>query len=77
MLAVKKTKDGVFLLFAHNTDSFVSIHWPNTQIIESVSKKVQVLASMSSEDQRPVCVMSRSNTHGAIAQGGRISRYRR
>ncbi|KAN0081057.1 Nucleophile aminohydrolase [Elaphomyces granulatus] len=58
VLAVKKTKDGVFLVFGHNTDSFV-------------------LASMSSEDQRPVCVMSRSHIHGAVAQGGRVSRRRR
>ena len=25
MMAVKKTKDGVFLYFAHNTESFVSL----------------------------------------------------
>ncbi|KAL2002400.1 hypothetical protein VTN02DRAFT_6866 [Thermoascus thermophilus] len=58
IMAVKKTKDGVFLFFGHNTDSFA-------------------LASMSSEDKKPVCVMSRSNGHGSIAQGGRASRYKR
>lgn len=38
---------------------------------------IQALASMSSEDKKPVCVMSRSNGHGSIAQGGRATRYKR
>ncbi|KAJ9267523.1 hypothetical protein DTO212C5_5999 [Paecilomyces variotii] len=58
IMAVKKTKDGVFLFFGHNTDSFA-------------------LASMSSEERKPVCVMSRSNGNGSIAQGGRAYRHRR
>ncbi|RMJ28494.1 asparaginase [Aspergillus sp. HF37] len=35
------------------------------------------LASMSSEDKKPVCVMSRGNGTGGIAQGGRSCRYKR
>ncbi|RAK79895.1 threonine aspartase 1 [Aspergillus fijiensis CBS 313.89] len=33
-----------------------------------------VIASMSSEDKQPVCVMSRNNGNGSIAQGGRATR---
>ncbi|OJJ50904.1 hypothetical protein ASPZODRAFT_55003 [Penicilliopsis zonata CBS 506.65] len=58
LMAVKKTNDGVFLYFGHNTDSFA-------------------LASMSSEDSQPACVMSRSNGSGTIAQGGRAYRLKR
>ncbi|PIG81116.1 asparginase [Aspergillus arachidicola] len=58
IMAVKKTVDGVYLCFGHNTDSFA-------------------LASMSSEDKKPVSVMSRSNGNGSIAQGGRAYRSRR
>lgn len=32
------------------------------------------LASMHSEERKPVCTMSRSKGHGSIAQGGRVSR---
>lgn len=58
MLTVKKTKDGAWLYFGHNTDSFA-------------------LASMHSDEVRPVCTMSRSNGEGSIAQGGRAIRYRK
>ncbi|OJJ70489.1 hypothetical protein ASPBRDRAFT_128684 [Aspergillus brasiliensis CBS 101740] len=58
ILSVKKTVDGVFLHFAHNTDSFA-------------------LASMSSVDKKPVCVMSRNGGGGSIAQGGRACRAKR
>ena len=58
IMSVKKTVDGVFLYFAHNTDSFA-------------------LASMHSEEKKPVSVMSRSTGGGAVAQGGRVARYRR
>lgn len=58
IMAVKRTVDGVYLCFGHNTDSFA-------------------LASMSSEDKRPVSVMSRSNGNGSIAQGGRVYRFQR
>ena len=58
VMAVKKTKDGVFLYFGHNTDSFA-------------------LASMHSEEKKPVCTMSRSTGDGAIATGGRAARYRK
>ncbi|KAL5341606.1 nucleophile aminohydrolase [Aspergillus crustosus] len=55
IMTVKKTIDGIYLYFAHNTDSFV-------------------LANMSSEDKKPSSVMSRSNGHGSIAQGGKAFR---
>lgn len=58
VMAVKKTKDGVFLSFGHNTDSFA-------------------LASMHSEEKKPVCVMSRNTGNGAIASGGRAAKYRK
>ncbi|PYH55984.1 N-terminal nucleophile aminohydrolase [Aspergillus niger CBS 101883] len=58
ILSVKKTVDGAFLHFAHNTDSFA-------------------LASMSSVDKKPVCVMSRNGGGGTIAQGGRACRAKR
>ncbi|KIW87949.1 uncharacterized protein Z519_11534 [Cladophialophora bantiana CBS 173.52] len=32
------------------------------------------LASMHSEEKKPVCTMSRSRGHGSIAQGGRVSK---
>ncbi|TQB76947.1 hypothetical protein MPDQ_006127 [Monascus purpureus] len=35
------------------------------------------LASMTSQDNKPMCVMSRSNGEGRIAQGGRACRNRR
>lgn len=75
IMAVKKTKDGVFLFFGHNTDSFVS-----TITLPGVLHRLnfaQALASMSSEEKKPVCVMSRSNGNGSIAQGGRAYRHRR
>ncbi|KAI9853246.1 MAG: hypothetical protein M1830_006704 [Pleopsidium flavum] len=57
VMGVKKTRDGVFLYFGHNTDSFA-------------------LASMHSDETKPVCTMSRSAGNGIIAQGGRAARYR-
>lgn len=54
LLGVKKTKDGIYFYFAHNTDSFA-------------------IASMHSEERKPVCTMSRSKGNGSIAQGGRVS----
>lgn len=58
ILAVKKTKHGVYFYFGHNTDSFA-------------------LASMHSDERKPVCVMSRSRESGLIAQGARKCRARR
>ncbi|OJI96110.1 hypothetical protein ASPVEDRAFT_119001 [Aspergillus versicolor CBS 583.65] len=58
IMTVKQTIDGIYLYFAHNTDSFV-------------------LANMSSEDKKPSSVMSRSNGHGSIAQGGKAFRMKR
>ncbi|EME41054.1 hypothetical protein DOTSEDRAFT_56097 [Dothistroma septosporum NZE10] len=57
-LTVKKTRDGMWLYFGHNTDSFA-------------------LASMHSDESRPVCSMSRSTGNGSLAQGGRAIRYRK
>ena len=58
MLSAKKTKEGIYLYFGHNTDSFA-------------------LASMHSDETKPVCTMSRNKGNGSIAQGGRAIRYRR
>ena len=58
VMTVKKTRDGIFLYFGHNTDSFA-------------------LASMHSDEKKPTCTMSRSQTSGSIAQGGRALKYRR
>jgi len=58
VLCVKKTADGTYLYFAHNTDSFA-------------------LASMHSDEAKPVCTMSRSKGGGVIAQGGRSIRSRK
>jgi taspase (threonine aspartase 1) len=58
VLSVKKTKDGSYLFYAHNTDSFA-------------------LASMHSDEARPVCTMSRSKGNGNVAQGGRSIRNRK
>jgi len=57
ILAVKKTKNGIYFYFGHNTDSFA-------------------LASMHSDERKPVCVMSRSRQSGLIAQGARKCRTR-
>lgn len=57
VLSVKKTKEGAWIYYAHNTDSFA-------------------LASMSSNDDRPLCTMSRSKGNGTIAQGGRAIRFK-
>ncbi|EHY52855.1 hypothetical protein ABEF92_000970 [Exophiala dermatitidis] len=57
ILAVKKSRDGIYFYFGHNTDSFA-------------------LASMHSEERKPVCTMSRSKGHGSIAQGGRVTRVK-
>lgn len=58
MLTVKRTSDGAWLYYAHNTDSFA-------------------IASMSSDDAKPSCSMSRSRGNGTIAQGGKGVRFRR
>jgi taspase (threonine aspartase 1) len=58
MLTVKRTADGAWLYYGHNTDSFA-------------------IASMSSEDAKPSCSMSRSRGGGTIAQGGKGIRFRK
>ena len=57
VLGMRKTKDGIWLHFAHNTDSFA-------------------IASMSSEDDKPKCLMSRNTGHGECITGGRSLSYR-
>ena len=52
VLGVKKSIQGTYLYFAHNTESFA-------------------LASMHSDDQQPLCTMSRSPGDGMIAHGAR------
>ncbi|KAH8899693.1 N-terminal nucleophile aminohydrolase [Thozetella sp. PMI_491] len=56
VMAVKKTRSGIYFYFAHNTDSFA-------------------LASMSSKDSQPRCVMSRLGERGDISQGARKLAY--
>lgn len=58
VLSVKKTRQGIYFYFGHNTDSFA-------------------IASMHSDERKPVCVMSRSRESGLIAQGARKARARR
>ena len=58
VLSVKSTKDGAYLYYGHNTDSFA-------------------LASMHSNESKPVCTMSRSKGNGIVAQGGRMIRNRK
>ena len=58
LLGVKKSIHGIYLYYAHNTDSFA-------------------LASMRSDDQQPVCTMSRSPGNGIIAHGARVVRRHR
>ena len=58
ILSVKKTKDGAYLYFGHNTDSFA-------------------LASMHSDESKPICTMSRNRATGSIAQGGRAIRKKK
>jgi taspase (threonine aspartase 1) len=58
VLSVKKTKDGAYLYYGHNTDSFA-------------------MASMHSNENTPVCTMSRSRGSGQVAQGGRSIRSRK
>lgn len=58
VMAVKKSNDGVWLHFAHNTDSFV-----RSRKIQSYNNRAntlaQAIASMHSAEDRPKCVMSR------------------
>ncbi|KAK3714953.1 hypothetical protein LTR37_007443 [Vermiconidia calcicola] len=58
VLSVKKTRDGAYLYYGHNTDSFA-------------------LASMHSNEDKPVCTMSRSKGNGLVAQGGRAIRNKK
>jgi taspase, threonine aspartase, 1 len=52
ILSVKKSKDGIWFYFGHNTDSFA-------------------IASMTGEEKKPICTMSRNKGNQSIAGGGR------
>lgn len=79
ILTVKKTTDGLYMLFCHNTDSFVSQEFPlqKDQKTDRCHSVLQAIASMTSEDKAPHCVMSRRSRHGTTAQGGRLFRVQR
>ncbi|KAL8850371.1 MAG: hypothetical protein Q9221_004691 [Calogaya cf. arnoldii] len=68
VLGAKKTNDGIWLYFAHNTDSF---HLPRYLLTE------QAMASMSSEESKPRSVMSRSKESNRVVSGGRSIKYHR
>ena len=59
VMGVKKTVDGVWLHFAHNTDSFVS-RVESRALNEDQINDPQAVASMHSDEKVPVLVMSRS-----------------
>lgn len=74
VMAVKKTVDGLWLHFAHNTDSFVSHLVPLLRGI-ILTYSLQALASMHSEELEPACVMSRGRGNGSITSGARALRH--
>jgi taspase (threonine aspartase 1) len=67
VVIVKKNNFGMELYFAHNTDSFVSHHPYKIEL--DIDHTWQALASMSSNADKPSCLMSRG-ARGTIAQGG-------
>lgn len=76
IMTVKQTVDGIYLYFAHNTDSFVSAGIFSALWSIANGGLLQVLANMSSDDKKPSSVMSRGNGHGSIAQGGKAFRMK-
>jgi len=77
ILAVVKTKDGVQLSFAHNTDSFVSsrsLLLPSSWPMLTVDK---AMASQNGDESRPQASISRSSKSGEVALGGRVFRARK
>jgi taspase (threonine aspartase 1) len=75
IMAVKSNTDGIALYFAHNTDSFVSS--TKLQLMNWFADNIsQALASMSSKDEKPSCVMSRNRQKGLVAQGGTMYRHK-
>ena len=72
---MKKTNDGVYLYFAHNTDSFVSSLriWINTH----QTYLQQAVASMSTNDKEPRSVMSRGKGDGHVVNGARTVKFHR
>ncbi|KAL8904636.1 MAG: hypothetical protein Q9171_006982 [Xanthocarpia ochracea] len=85
VLGVKKTTDGIWLYFAHNTDSFVShvpmpIHTYSRETMQHLQRYIltaQAMASMSSEESKPRSVMSRSKESNKVVSGGRSIKYHR
>ncbi|KAL8776205.1 MAG: hypothetical protein Q9213_008355 [Squamulea squamosa] len=74
VLGVKKTNDGIWLYFAHNTDSFI------VESVENSTRYIltkQAMASMSSEESKPRSVMSRSKETNKVVSGGRSIKYHR
>lgn len=73
ILGVKKSVDGVWLYFAHNTDTFVrfSAEIPCAQLM----LELQAIASMGSDDSKPKSLMSRSKGDNRIITGGRSIKY--
>lgn len=84
VMAVKSTKDGIFLYFGHNTESFVSYlqFFIPSDCLQTMQADAlfKALASMSSNDNTPLTTMSRTHGRSAVAIGGRGMRtknYRR
>ena len=75
ILGVKKTVDGVYLYFAHNTDSFVSaLHVKNRP---KQADRFQAVASMGTNDKEPRSVMSRGKGDSQVVHGARVIKHHR
>ena len=74
VMAVKKTVDGLWLHFAHNTDSFVSHLFLSSKVTMLILNS-QALASMHSEELEPACVMSRGKGNSSVTSGARGLRH--
>ena len=72
-MAVKKAADGLWLHFAHNTDSFVSSLYNHSRY--TLTEEIKALASMHSEEEEPSCVMSRGKGNGSITSGARSIKH--
>lgn len=75
ILGVKKTVNGAYLYFAHNTDSFVS-----TLKVEEITKQAdrsQAVASMGTNDKEPRSVMSRGKGDSQVVHGARLIKHHR
>ena len=75
---MKKTTDGVWLYFAHNTDSFVSQSFQKVCLRDNfVMLTSQAMASMSSEESKPRSLMSRNKGDSKVISGGRSIKHHR